>query len=47
MRFRLAPKTVTLDDIEHWSNPMCLWIFGDCGLWDRFQERITPTSLQI
>jgi len=37
---------MTLDDFEH-QNRVFLWIFGDLGLQNTFQERIAPVSIEI
>jgi len=42
----LAPKSVTLGDIEH-QNRGFYGFFGDFGLRDTFQERIAPKSIEI
>ena len=43
---RLLPNSMTLDDLER-SNSCFYGLFGDLGLRDTFQERISPNSLQI
>jgi len=46
MDFRLTPKAMTLDDLEH-QNEGFLWIFGDFGLRNIIQERIALKSMEI
>jgi len=36
---------MTLDDLER-QNRVCYGFFGDFGLWDTFQERIAPKSIE-
>ena len=43
--FRLPPILMTLDDLEHLNR--VLWIFGDFGLRDTFQERIALKPIEI
>jgi len=46
MRFRLAARAMTLDDLERESKGY-YGFFGDFGLRDTFQEQITLKSLEI